>query len=106
MKVIEHGDTIKEHSCENCGCVFQYSKKDIQIERVIAFPFSDYPFDFDIVESIRCPECNYRYIISSEQEEYLQLSIKEKALEKSQNNIKTEKKGILRKIKSLMKGGL
>lgn len=53
MKIKKHGNTYHplEHTCSNCGCVFEYSKS----ERTCKF---DYNLTSPIVHvQICCPEC-------------------------------------------------
>lgn len=92
MKIIEHGDTIKENCCDNCGCIFQYSKQDIKTKRIPAYPFSDYPLDYDIIDFVECPECGFRFILSSEQEKFVQISEEERSLKQKQSILEKEKK--------------
>ncbi len=57
MKVIKHGNTIKEMTCPKCFCIFEYSEKDIENHSTNYFdPMYDcfMPYTYSI---INCPEC-------------------------------------------------
>ena len=58
MKVIKHGSTYSQATCQECGCIFGYSEVDL---------YRDYHYGDDIYTrftQVRCPECNSINIIS------------------------------------------
>lgn len=82
MKILKHGNTVKEATCEHCGCIFQYCENDITTERFLAAPFTDYDLDYTWSDVIECPECKSYIILSDIQTEYLEDLKKEKELKK------------------------
>ena len=64
MKVIKKGNTVKEFTCTECGCIFQYSKNDIVSKTRPAIGIPEYPFDVAYYDCIYCPECNEKHILS------------------------------------------
>lgn len=89
MKILKHGNTVKEATCEHCGCIFQYCENDITTERFLAAPFTDYDLDYTWSDVVECPECKSFVILSDLQTEYLEDLKKEKEIEKQ---TKKEKK--------------
>lgn len=45
MEIIKHGNTYSTTQCNNCGCIFNYSKIDLHYDGVY-------------LKEVRCPECN------------------------------------------------
>lgn len=43
MEIIEHGNTSKKQTCNNCKCIFIYTRKDINY--------------YGSAKEVRCPEC-------------------------------------------------
>lgn len=82
MKILKHGNTVKEATCEHCGCIFQYCENDITTKRFLAAPFTDYDLDYTWSDVVECPECKSYIILSDVQTEYLEDLKKEKELKK------------------------
>lgn len=91
MKVVKHGNTMKEIVCDNCGCIFQYCEKDIKTKRFLAAPFTDYELDYTWADIVDCPECNSCIILNDLQTDFLN------ALSKKNEQDKKEKRKFLYK---------
>ena len=63
MKVIKKGDTVKEVTCEECGCIFQYCKNDIQYQDEYHYAKGESTRRLNKIEYVNCPECDTVYII-------------------------------------------
>lgn len=63
MRVVKHGDMLlyreQEHTCEQCGCQFMYTLKDI--ENYIDYQQEEKSFISKIY--VKCPECHLAYFI-------------------------------------------
>lgn len=52
MKILKHGNTYKKMKCDNCNCVFKYTKADIK------YILKDYSLaECCLIDNIECPEC-------------------------------------------------
>lgn len=80
MKILKHGNTAKEITCDHCGCIFQYCASDVQTKRFYAAPFTEYELDYTWADVVECPECKSLTILSDVQTEYLEDLKKEKEL--------------------------
>jgi ribosomal protein S27E len=60
IKVLKHGEAIKEVTCKHCGAVLSYAISDIASK-------TSYSFDglFYSEEYISCPDCNRVIVLSS-----------------------------------------
>jgi len=61
MKVIKHGETTKEATCEYCGAVLAYTATDVKKRNLVNF------LGYQIGEEkyIVCPDCNGLIILSA-----------------------------------------
>lgn len=71
MKVVKHGNTVKEITCDNCGCIFKYCENDIKTKRFLAAPFTDYELDYTWSDIVECPECKSCIILNDLQTDFL-----------------------------------
>lgn len=61
MRIIKSGKEAYNHKCENCGCLFEYKKNDIDIESKVDEYYSE--THFTDIKSIKCPECSWIYFL-------------------------------------------
>lgn len=87
MKIVKHGNTVKEMTCEFCHCMFEYCEKDIKTKRFLAAPFTDYDLDYTWSDGVYCPECDSFIILNDVQTDYLN-SVKEIGEKESKKNLK------------------
>ena len=62
MKVLKHGDTYKETTCDMCKAVIGYSYRDI--EHKIMHDAYNHTVKETISEFFYCPECGCRIVLS------------------------------------------
>lgn len=93
MKILKHGDTVKEVTCEHCGCVFQYCENDIRTRRFLAAPFTKYDLDYTWSDVVDCPECKSCVILSDLQSDFL------KTLEDESKSKKEKKNSFIESLK-------
>jgi transcription elongation factor Elf1 len=59
IKVLKHGETIKEVTCKHCGALLSYDLSDIADKT----SYSDGLFYLE--DYITCPDCNRVIVLSS-----------------------------------------
>jgi len=62
MKIIKHGRTYKEMSCENCKAELGYSYRDVEYK--IANDAYNGHVHETVTEFVYCPECGCRIVLS------------------------------------------
>lgn len=98
MKIVEHGNTIKEMTCEFCHCIFEYCEKDIKTKRFLAAPFTDYDLDYTWSSGVHCPECDSFIILNDIQTDYLE-SIKDIDKESDKKKVRKNLKDLVRMLR-------
>ncbi len=66
-KVIKHGNTVTEKTCPKCYCIFEYTKKDIEIHETQRYDPEIECFVRYEYSGVTCPECG-AFIIMEDKE--------------------------------------
>lgn len=66
MRITKHGNTLIEHTCPKCFCMFEYSKGDIETCETQAYePELDCFCKYEYFV-VHCPECNEPITVSKD----------------------------------------